>query len=619
MSLDLTKKINRIVVDGSEVQIEGEKDRIDIGDFIGTVGGLWKMMLVGSNGDKVGVGRYLDFEKGNIDNVISEDGIVGLSGLSCRVITQSSGDKTIGNASFDMIKQDNQYIIGFYDGDTEWNNIFGQDYVLMYNAQTNILDESVPTGGDFGTIQFVKVQDILLQDVTVTENCVVTHDILNYDGLGKVTVDVASSGGADINGILKECVVAEGQNIESGDFVANTLASNVNSGRTPLSPQDTIQLSENKFFSVYGSGGIASNAWLAGELLSINGTSITKTSLSVNSTDKTGLMKPFILKLDDNRLFIAHSYGSSYYLYATVITIEGSSITSRTTTQISSSSQSFYTNIGVKGFVYDTNKVALFHPTGSSYFGTCTQLEIAEDGVVTVIATTSIHSNLYNNYFVGAYQTAPDTAIAFMTESKSSYEEIYVKQINLTDQTTSNLTSISGFDKNANTYRIDDDTILILTKLVSNSNVYGALYYISTNAFGERTQIGSGISVDSEIVSIGENKYIFASGKDYKTMNFVTVEVSSGIVVLDKIESYSTIKQISNNTPGKNTFVLTKNTQTNNLLLTYGYQGYNYSLYDYIFEYPVSSKITSGTQAISGIASENKGSGQKINVYVPNV
>lgn len=179
------------------------EDRIDLGDFVGAVSGMWRMLLypISGEGNPVNAMRYLYFEKGDVANIVEdvENGTVGIKNLSCKMVSNTGSSREVGYASYDIGKMsfdgETYYVVSCHDGDDVWANAFGVSYDLIYSSDINMLDEAEPTGGDIGIIRYSKMSDILLEDKEVTENGTITADMFNYDGLGKVTVAVASEKG----------------------------------------------------------------------------------------------------------------------------------------------------------------------------------------------------------------------------------------------------------------------------------------------------------------------------------------------------------------------------------------------------------------------------------------
>ena len=108
-----------------------------------------------------------------------------------------------------------------------------------------------------------------------------------------------NKGGMSINGIIQDYYAYAGENISAGDLVeyVNGIARETNYGESV----DTQLSSETK----------------TGEVISA-------------------------VTLDENRVFISHSYGSDYYLYGLVVTVNGNTITCGTDTQLSSTTHSGY-------------------------------------------------------------------------------------------------------------------------------------------------------------------------------------------------------------------------------------------------------------------------------------
>ncbi len=193
--------------------------------------------------------------------------------------------------------------------------------------------------------------------------------------MGESFLDKKGSNGIKLNDIIEDFkYVYKGQTIKAGDFVnyingvsgktnygtsADTqICSNGNTG-TVIS---AVELENNKVFIAHIS---ASNSQLYGIICTINGVTITYgTDTQLSAYTNTGLSIS-ITKLDANKVFIAHSYSTKNGdLYGTVVTINGTTITAGGHTQLSSSS---YASITISTALLETNKVFVVHSYGSSY------------------------------------------------------------------------------------------------------------------------------------------------------------------------------------------------------------------------------------------------------------
>lgn len=153
------------------------------------------------------------------------------------------------------------------------------------------------------------------------------------------------SAGIDINGIIEEYTVASSGNVSAGDFVefvneanntpTNTVGSTLSTKTGSGEQISAVALSDTKIFIAYRS---STNLYMYGMVCTISGTTITKgTETKLSSVLHTGYSISVSL-LDRNTVFIAHSSGSGYYLYAMICTINGTTITAGTDTILKLSS-----------------------------------------------------------------------------------------------------------------------------------------------------------------------------------------------------------------------------------------------------------------------------------------
>ena len=142
-----------------------------------------------------------------------------------------------------------------------------------------------------------------------------------------------------INGLIEEYKVVSGGNINAGDFVSfvnesisneNEFEVNNNAGSSSANIS-AVLLSENKVFVAYSS----SNYYLYGLVCTIDGKNITMgNTTQLSSISNSGYLYKSVTVLDNNTVFIAHSVGSSFYLYGLICTIDGTEITTGISTKI---------------------------------------------------------------------------------------------------------------------------------------------------------------------------------------------------------------------------------------------------------------------------------------------
>ena len=184
------------------------------------------------------------------------------------------------------------------------------------------------------------------------------------------------SGGIKLNDVIEDFkYVYKGQTIKAGDFVnyVNGVSGITNYGTSTDTQLDTVKysayntistvaLDDNRVFIAHNDGN-SQNGYLYGMVVTINGTTITAgtdTQLSTGSNSGYGISA---VLLEDGNVFIAHSY-SSTYLYGIVCTINGTVITKGTDTSISDIS---YTGYYHSIELLPNNKVFIAHSYNSNY------------------------------------------------------------------------------------------------------------------------------------------------------------------------------------------------------------------------------------------------------------
>lgn len=188
-----------------------------------------------------------------------------------------------------------------------------------------------------------------------------------------------SGSGGKINGIIQDYYAYAGENISAGDFVEfiNGVA-----GQTTETSSDTFvsdvtnagylisatKLDDTRIFITHGGGDTDTNLlYLYGVVCTINGSKITTgVDTQLNSKMYSGARHLSSVTLEDNKVFIAHRFGSSGSLSGTICTISGTTITVGTTKELIGYSAS---TEGISCVKLAINKVFIAHGYNSYLYG----------------------------------------------------------------------------------------------------------------------------------------------------------------------------------------------------------------------------------------------------------
>lgn len=222
-----------------------------------------------------------------------------------------------------------------------------------------------------------------------------------------------------------------------------------------------------------------SNYQLYGIVCTVSGTTISNgTDTAVNASDNAGNAISTCL-LPNGNIFIAHSYGSSYYLYGIVCSINGTTITKGNDTAIEKST-SYSGGSDIFTVVLPNNNVFIAHrSTGQVYlYGiVCT----IDGSLVFVNGTDTIINN--SETYTGARISAValDDARVFIAHSYSSSYYLYavVVTINGTTVTVGTDTTLNAVTKSGNTIStllLQNGTIFIAHSYNSDSYLYAQIW-----------------------------------------------------------------------------------------------------------------------------------------------
>lgn len=248
---------------------------------------------------------------------------------------------------------DNNRFFIIYYGDSSLSNLYGVVATLSENEitlDTPILLANTNTNGWYAEIKKISNNKLfLLFGTLVSTTKYLKCAIINIDSEVSISEPVQIYSG-EFNSwraaVLNENKVAVTYSYTSSKYLgANicSIADNeiiVSSQKTLVNDSlageyiETTQLSEDKIFVAHSKG----NKSLYGLVYTINGTNIISgTDTQLSSTTKSAL-NPSIAKINENKVFISHMIeisSSNRQLYGLVCTIDNTTITAGTDTQLS--------------------------------------------------------------------------------------------------------------------------------------------------------------------------------------------------------------------------------------------------------------------------------------------
>lgn len=302
-----------------------------------------------------------------------------------------------------------------------------------------------------------------------------------------------NKGGMSINGIIKDYYAYAGEKISAGDLVEyiNGVAGKTDYGEsvdTAISELEykgyttsAVALDENRVFIAHS----YSNSYhLYGIVCTINGATITYGEDTViedyatSSVNYNGLAISIEL-LPNGNVFIAHSKNSPYHLYGIVVSINGTTITKGTDTAIAAIQQ--YSGRHISTCLLPNGDVFIAHSYGSSYhlYG----IVVSIDGLtITVGSDTGLVTGA-NAGSVISTCLLPDGRV-FIAHSQASNYSLYgitatIDGTKITYSSNKQLTSMDNSGMYISTCLLPNGNVFIAHSSGSNYYLYGMVCTIS--------------------------------------------------------------------------------------------------------------------------------------------
>ena len=427
---------------------------------------------------------------------------------------------------------------------------------------------------------------------------------------------IEAGGGVEINGLIEEYKVLAGENVSAGDFVE--FVNNVNKELNTSSvscyyPPSCVLLEENKVFIAHGDG--SSYATLYGTIVEINGTKMTATSKQLNSSCNYA---PSCVLLEHNKVFIAHSHtNSSSYLYGTIVEIDGSTMTA-TSTQLNVEVRSC--NNSPSCVLLEENKIFIAHQyTNSSYlYGTIVEI----DGTTMTATSTQLNSESYSCYYSPSCVLVEENKvfIAHMFSSGSRYLYGTIVTINETTMTS------TSKQLNSNSYScyyypscilLESNKVFIVHPYSSIYKLYGTIVEINgTTMKATSKQLNSNnysCYLAGSCILLEPNKVFIAHGYTNTYLLYKTIVEINGTEMTATFEEINDSNYSCNNNAPSCVLL-----EPNKVFIAHpngkGSSSYKY-LYGTIY---FGNEAKPTTSTIKGVAKTSGTGGDTIQVYVPN-
>lgn len=338
------------------------------------------------------------------------------------------------------------------------------------------------SAGDF--VEFIN--GVAGQTTETSVDTVIDNTTANTtEGLSAVSLDeetafiaYSATGSRYLYGVV--CKI-EGAKVIAGKITL--LNAVTNSGRMI----SAVALDSSRVFIAHSSGGM-----LVAAVCSIEGLEViynTQVTLDSTSDASTAISAS---KLDDNKVFVAHTYSGKYYLYGIVCTINGIQIAPGSNTAVVNSISE--AGIRVSTVTLNSSKVFMAHSYGATHFlygivctisgtaitkGTDTKLKESSSAADRVSACTLDESKVFVAYYGGDYALnkiictisnttiTPDTALSINT---SEYCSNVISSMRLPDGNAVVFHSLGeDYKLGATVYNVEGEYVF---QYILNSNPY---------------------------------------------------------------------------------------------------------------------------------------------------
>jgi hypothetical protein len=428
-----------------------------------------------------------------------------------------------------------------------------------------------------------------------------------------VTVDesIMGGGGVEINGLIEEYKVYAGENINAGDFIAfiNNVCEELNSASNScyLAPS-CVLLEDNKVFIAHSYG---SSQSLCGTIVTFSGTEMTTNVNFLHDESYSCYSAPSCVLLEPNKVFIAYSYSKNFNLYGAIVTINGTSMNATFTPLDTTTGVCYYAPSCV---LLEDNKVFIAHSHGSSttyLYGTIVTI----DGTTMTATVKQLNTTKKSCYYAPSCVLIEPNKV-FIAHSYSTSTNLYGTIVTI-NGTTMTATATKLKSTSNSCYGVPSCVLLEPNK-VFIGHTSSTSYYLS----------GTIVTIDGTTMTATTTQLHSDSNSCYKDLScillepnkvFITHPYSNScylygtIVTIDGTTMTATVKQLNTT---KNSCYKAPSCvllEDNKVLIGHSSSGYCLSGTIYF-----GDKVKQVTDTIKGVAKTSGTSGDTIQVYVPN-
>jgi hypothetical protein len=316
------------------------------------------------------------------------------------------------------------------------------------------------------------------------------------------------SGGIKLNDVIEDYkYVAAGKEIKVGDFVnyINGIAGKVDYGEsvdTQLSTASysgyiisAVQLDENRVFVAHSYGDSINNYYLYGMIVTINGATITcGTDTQLSTNEYTG-RDISVQLLPNGNVFIAHGYSSAYRLYAMIVAIDGDTITAGPDTGLVTNTS--HGGMCISTVLLDENRVFIAHCYNSSNKYLYGMVVTIDGTTITKGTDTALNSSIKSTGNSISACLLPNGNV-FIAHSYNTTLQLYgivvtIDGTTITKGTDTAITQISEAGRTISTKLLPNGNVFIAHSNNSSDQLYGIVCTISgtTITYGTDTVIDS--------------------------------------------------------------------------------------------------------------------------------